>query len=115
RLVWERFVTCQMTPAQVDTTVVRVRARRAVFEARGKVTVFPGWRTVAPVREGKEAEPVLPILAQDEKLDLTKLSHEHRTTQPPPRYSEATLVKRLEKEGIGRPSTYAETISKIIV
>jgi DNA topoisomerase-1 len=115
RLVWERFVTCQMTPAQVDTTVVKIRARRAVFEARGKVTVFPGWRTVAPVREGKEAEPVLPILVQDEKLDLTKLSHEHRTTQPPPRYSEATLVKRLEKEGIGRPSTYAETISKIIV
>jgi DNA topoisomerase-1 len=114
RLVWERFVSCQMAPAQVDTTVVRVRAGRAVFEARGKVTVFAGWRAVGGVKEGKDAEPVLPVLAQDEKVDLLALRHEHRTTQPPPRYSEATLVKRLEKEGIGRPSTYAETISKII-
>jgi DNA topoisomerase-1 len=114
RLVWERFVSCQMAPAQVDTTVVRVRARRAVFEARGKVTVFAGWRAVGGVRDGKDGEPALPVLAQDEALSLVKLSHEHRTTQPPPRYTEATLVKRLEKEGIGRPSTYAETISKII-
>jgi DNA topoisomerase-1 len=114
KLVWERFVSCQMAPAQVDTTVVRVRARRAVFEARGKVTVFAGWRAVGGVKDGKDAEPALPVLAQDEKLDLRALSHEHRTTQPPPRYTEATLVKRLEKEGIGRPSTYAETISKII-
>jgi DNA topoisomerase-1 len=118
RLVWERFVTCQMSPAQVDTTVVRIRARRAVFEARGKVTVFAGWRAVGGAKDGKDgkdAEPVLPILTAEEKLSLAKLSHEHRTTQPPPRYSDATFVKRLEKEGIGRPSTYAETISKIIV
>jgi len=114
RLVWERFVSCQMAPAEVDTTTVRVRAGRAVFEARGKVTVFAGWRAVGGVREGKDAEPLLPVLAQDETLDLHALRHEHRATQPPPRYSEATLVKRLEKEGIGRPSTYAETISKII-
>jgi DNA topoisomerase-1 len=114
RLVWERFVSCQMAPAQVDTTAVRVRAGRAVFEARGKVTAFAGWRAVGGAKEGKDAEPLLPVLAQDEKVDLHALRHEHRTTQPPPRYSEATLVKRLEKEGIGRPSTYAETISKII-
>src|SRR5205085_6236408 len=92
RLVWERFVTCQMAPAQVDTTAVRVRAGRAVFEARGRVTVFAGWRAVGGAKEGKDAEPVLPILSQDELLALEKLRHEHRTTQPPPRYSEATLV-----------------------
>ena len=115
KLVWERFVSCQMAPAQVDTTAVRVRAGRAVFEARGRVVVFAGWRAVAPRSETKEAEPALPVLAKDEVLDLTALKHEHCQTKPPPRYTEATLVKRLEKEGIGRPSTYAETISKIIV
>jgi DNA topoisomerase I len=114
KLVWERFVSCQMAPAQVDTTVVRVRAGRAVFEARGRVTVFAGWRAVGGARADKEAEPTLPVLTQDERLDLVGLRHEHLSTKPPPRYSEATLVKRLEKEGIGRPSTYAETISKIL-
>src|SRR5262245_18694456 len=114
KLVWDRFVSCQMAPAQVDTTTVRVRAGRAVFEARGKVTVFAGWRAVGGTGGGKDDEPALPMLAQDEDLSLVSLLHEHRTTQPPPRYSEATLVKRLEKEGIGRPSTYAETISKIV-
>jgi DNA topoisomerase-1 len=115
KLVWDRFVSCQMAPAEVDTTTVRVRAGRAVFEARGKVTVFAGWRAVGGTGGGKDDEPALPMLSQDEDLSLVSLFHEHRTTQPPPRYSEATLVKRLEKEGIGRPSTYAETISKIIV
>jgi DNA topoisomerase I len=114
KLVWDRFVSCQMAPAQVDTTTVRVRAGRAVFEARGKVTVFAGWRAVGGSGGGKDDEPALPMLAQDEDLSLVSLFHEHRATQPPPRYSEATLVKRLEKEGIGRPSTYAETISKIV-
>ncbi len=113
KLVWERFVACQMRPAQIDTTTVRVRAGRAVFEARGKVTVFDGWRAVAPAPK-KDDEPVLPPLAAQEPLDLRALRHEMRTTQPPPRYSEATLVKRMEKEGIGRPSTYSETISKIL-
>ncbi len=118
KLVWERFVACQMAPAQVDTTAVRVRAqsetRGAVFEARGRVTVFEGWRAVAGSREDKSAEPHLPVLSEGQDLSLVELRSEQRTTQPPPRYSEATLVKRLEKEGIGRPSTYAEIISKIL-
>ncbi|MCG3134934.1 MAG: DNA topoisomerase 1 [Planctomycetes bacterium] len=113
KMVWERFVACQMAPAEIDTTAVRIRAGRAVFEARGKVTAFEGWRAVAPAPK-KDDEPALPPLAERDALDLRGLRHEMRTTQPPPRYSEATLVKRLEKEGIGRPSTYAETISKIL-
>src|SRR5262245_9985088 len=68
KLVWERFVTCQMAPAQVDTTTARVRAGRALFEARGRVTVFPGWRAVAGTRDDKE--PALPALTQGEELAL---------------------------------------------
>ena len=114
RLVWERFVACQMSPAQIDTTTIRVRAGRAVFEARGKVMVFDGWRAVSPPpKKADDEEPALPLVAKGEALDLRALRHEMRTTQPPPRYSEATLVKRLEKEGIGRPSTYADIIGKI--
>ncbi|MCE9637985.1 MAG: type I DNA topoisomerase [Planctomycetes bacterium] len=113
RLVWERFVACQMAPSQIDTTTVRVRAGRAVFEARGRVIVFAGWRAVSAAPKKDDDDPQLPIVAERERLDLRELRNEMRTTQPPPRYSEATLVKRLEKEGIGRPSTYADIIGKI--
>jgi DNA topoisomerase-1 len=113
KLVWERFVACQMAPAQIDTTTVRVRAGRAVFEARGRVVVFAGWRAVSAPAKKDDDEPHLPPLAEGERLDLRELREEMRTTQPPPRYSEATLVKRLEKEGIGRPSTYADILGKI--
>jgi DNA topoisomerase-1 len=76
--------------------------------------VFDGWRAAAGVPRKDADEPALPPVAEGEALDLRDLRHEMRTTQPPPRYTEATLVKRMEKEGIGRPSTYAETISKIL-
>ena len=112
KMIWERFVACQMSAAQVDTTALKVRSGSAVFEARGRIVAFPGWRAVSPGKSNKD-QPSLPNVKEGDILDLDELRSEQRTTQPPPRYSEATLVKRLEKEGIGRPSTYADIIAKI--
>jgi DNA topoisomerase-1 len=111
-LIYNRFVASQMTPAVFAVTNVDVKAAEGIFRAQGKVMKFDGYRRVlAPA--GKQEDALLPGLEEKQKLDLLDLSSTQHFTQPPPRYNEASLVKALEKEGIGRPSTYAAIISKI--
>jgi DNA topoisomerase-1 len=111
-LIYNRFVASQMTPAVFAITNVDVQAAEGVFRAQGKVLKFDGYRRVlAPA--GRQEDALLPPLQEKQPLDLLNLTPSQHFTQPPPRYNEASLVKALEKEGIGRPSTYATIISKI--
>lgn len=111
-LIYNRFVASQMTPAVFAVTNVEVKAAEGIFKAQGKVLKFDGYRRVlAPA--GKQEDALLPMLKEQQKLELLSLDPTQHFTQPPPRYNEASLVKALEKEGIGRPSTYAAIISKI--
>jgi DNA topoisomerase-1 len=123
-LIWKRFVASQMAAAVLDTTAVDIDGRVSgqppaiyLFRANGSVIKFPGFLSVyeEAKEEGQEEEEarVLPPLAVDDPLDLLRLISEQHFTQPPPRYSEATLVKALEEYGIGRPSTYAPILSTI--
>jgi DNA topoisomerase-1 len=116
RLIWKRFVACQMTPARWDsTTVLLKRSDRdtgAVLKASGRVLVFEGFYRVQG-RPGNGDEQLLPALSEGQVSAPFSLEPEQAFTQPPPRYSEATLVKTLEAEGIGRPSTYAQIIQVI--
>jgi DNA topoisomerase-1 len=111
-LIYQRFVASQMTPAIFAVTNVEIRAAEGLFKAQGKTLKFDGYRRVLPPK-GKYEDALLPALRADQKLDCLDLLATQHFTQPPPRYNEASLVKTLEKEGIGRPSTYAAIISKI--
>jgi DNA topoisomerase-1 len=129
KLIWNRFVASQMPPATFDETTVDIDAGNYLFRAKGSVPKFAGWLAVyneeaAEVRtdgpgpdaasaEDEEGSAVLPMLSEGDRLDLRELKPEQKFTQPPPRYSEATLVKAMEENGIGRPSTYASIISVI--
>jgi DNA topoisomerase I len=122
-LIWKRFVASQMASAVYDVTTVEVDGLATdqtphLFRASGSRVRFPGFLSV--YRESRDddesdedAKPPLPELTKGEALDLLKLLPEQHFTQPPARYSEATLVKALEEKGIGRPSTYAPTLSTI--
>ena len=119
KLIWQRFLASQMTPAVFDVVSVDIAARDLTFRATGSTVKFEGFMKV--YTEGKddvqlvsdEEQPPLPALARDEILDLRKLTPAQHFTEPPPRYTEATLVRTLEEKGIGRPSTYATIISTI--
>ncbi|MEW6723718.1 MAG: type I DNA topoisomerase [Bacillota bacterium] len=117
KLIWERFVASEMAPAVLDTVTVDIAAAGHRFRATGSTIKFPGF--MALYIEGlDEARPdddelILPELAEGEKLRLKGLTPEQHFTQPPPRYTEAMLVKTLEEKGIGRPSTYAPIIETI--
>jgi DNA topoisomerase-1 len=111
-LIYRRFVASQMTPAIFAVTNVEVRADRGLFKAQGKIQKFDGYRKVLAPR-GKQEDTTLPNLVQGQALSLRDLLASQHFTQPPPRYNEASLVKALEKEGIGRPSTYATIINTI--
>jgi DNA topoisomerase-1 len=117
-LIWKRFVASQMAEAQLEITYVNIRAREYLFRASGTVVLFDGFLCLyqegkdTPERDEEELPP-LPPLQQGELLDLLKLTPSQHFTQPPPRYTEATLVKTLEQNGIGRPSTYATILSTI--
>ncbi|HIC93409.1 MAG TPA: type I DNA topoisomerase, partial [Anaerolineae bacterium] len=109
-LIWRRFVASQMASAIFDTTSVDIAAGPDyLFRATGSVVKFPGFLTV--YRGAEEKERVLPPLSEGEVLDLVRLIPEQHFTQPPPRYTEASLIKALEEYGIGRPSTYAPIIT----
>jgi DNA topoisomerase I len=110
-LIWRRFVASRMAPAVYDQTQVEIEGGEFVFRATGSVLAFDGFYKVWE-RDEKE-EPDLPQLAEGEDLDYHGLKPEQHFTQPPPRYSEATLIKELEQRGIGRPSTYAPTVETI--
>ncbi len=113
KLIWERFTASQMAAAKFWDAAATIEAGRGTFRAKGQRLVFPGFLKVYGMEAGDEAK-VLPPLAKGEKLALRELKKEQKFTQPPARYTEATLVKELEEKGIGRPSTYASIISTLI-
>lgn len=119
RLVWNRFTASQMNPAILDITDVDILAGRFLFRAQGCVTKFDGFMRIyiegrdEEKENGEEIEGRLPLLNEKELLNLLELIPKQHFTQPPARYTEATLVKALEEKGIGRPSTYATIISTI--
>ena len=128
KLIWERFVASQMSPAQFEVTSADISAKQYTFRATGTVLKFAGFTQVyiesrdempnkgevSSAEEDLEEKTMnLPPLRQNQPLDLLNLEPKQHFTEPPPRYSEATLVKELEEQGIGRPSTYAAIIKTI--
>ncbi len=111
-LIWNRFVASQMNPALYAVTDVEIASGRYIFKAKGRELLFDG-HTIVSGHEMEKDEQILPPLEKDQKLELIELVPTQHFTQPPPRFSEASLVKTLEKMGIGRPSTYASIISTI--
>ncbi|MBI5374924.1 MAG: type I DNA topoisomerase [Candidatus Schekmanbacteria bacterium] len=121
KLIWQRFISSQMSPAVMDLTTIDVAAGDYTFRANGSILKFDGFRRV--YLEGKDDEEngngengenvYLPEVAEGESVNLLELLPKQHFTEPPPRYTEATLVKELEKLGIGRPSTYANIMDKI--
>jgi DNA topoisomerase I len=132
RLIWNRFVASQMTPATFDDTTVDIAAADYTFRAKGSVPTFAGWLAVygqgteadesertekpaakpgAQADEDESSDGVLPLLREGQTLTLKTLTPEQKFTQPPARFNEGSLVKALEENGIGRPSTYASIIS----
>jgi DNA topoisomerase-1 len=119
RLIWQRFVASQMMPAIFDQTTIDIEAGRFIFRATGSVQKFDGFLKI--YQEGRDeksededdAELSLPLVEKGESLKLNSIKPEQHFTEPPPRYTEATLVKALEEKGIGRPSTYAAIMSTI--
>jgi DNA topoisomerase-1 len=119
RLIWQRYVASQMMPALFDQTTIDIQAGRFVFRATGSVQKFDGFLKIyqegrdEKTEEDEEAETKLPLVEKGETLKLNSITPEQHFTEPPPRYTEATLVKALEEKGIGRPSTYAAIMSTI--
>jgi DNA topoisomerase-1 len=117
-LIWNRFVACQMTPARLEQTTVDISAKDATFRATGQVVKFDGFIRV--YTEGQDEantdddEKTLPALTEGDKLALLDLTKDQHFTQPPPRFTQATLIKELEEKGIGRPSTYASIMQTIL-
>ena len=119
KLIWKRFVACQMQPAVFDRTEIEIDAPRTQFKVVGDVLKFDGFLKVYQEMKtekpddgnGASEEARLPRVEKGEVLSMLEILHEQKFTQPPPRYSEATLVKALEEKGIGRPSTYAQILN----
>ncbi|MDD5629657.1 MAG: type I DNA topoisomerase [Elusimicrobia bacterium] len=147
KLIWQRFIACQMAPGKDQITTLDVACApgewkmpdgrmvpRGVFQAKGKVLVFDGWRRLAgedateeakvKAKPGEKPEPdaeeeeesseELPLLEVGQEVKVLDLSVQKRSTKPPPRYTQASLIKKLEKDGIGRPSTYANIMRTIL-
>ena len=120
QLIWQRFVASQMTPAVYDMTIVDFELGRYLVRASGSVLVFDGFHVL--YTEGREAEegktmddlPPIPPLQQGDRVEVREITPNQHFTEPPPRFSEASLVKELERLGIGRPSTYASIISTLL-
>ena len=110
-LIWRQFVACQMLPAKYLSVNLFVAAGNVELKARGRTLTFDGYTKVMP--PGKTDDTLLPDVKKGDILTLDKLDPSQHFTKPPPRYTEASLVKELEKKGIGRPSTYASIISTI--
>ena len=114
KLIYDRFLASQMSDAVYNNVSVDIKANDCIFKASGKAVEFAGWTAVYKSYEendGKEDNGMLPNLEKGEELNLTKLVPEQKWTKPPVRYTEASLVKAMEEKGIGRPATYAPTIT----
>ena len=142
RLIWERFIACQMAAGRDQLTTIDVACApgtfnggpMGVFQAKGKVVLFDGWRRLTgdateeakpsdgakkrgrPKKGAESEEPLaeLPMLNPGDALNLLNLTAKQKSTKPPPRYTQASLIKKLEGDGIGRPSTYAPTMKTIL-
>jgi len=116
RMIWERFVACQMASGRDEQLQVEIAGGKYIFRATQTTRVFDGFRKIYQVggNNAENSQVILPPLAEKEKLGVEELFPEQHFTKPPPRYNTASLVKTLEELGIGRPSTYAPTISTII-
>ncbi len=118
-LIWKRTLASQMNPAKLKQTIVTIQCQKSIFEARGKVIAFPGYMRVYvegndnPNQALLDQETILPNVTQHEELSCSTLSVLDHATKPPARFTEATIVKELEAQGIGRPSTYAAIIDTI--
>ncbi len=119
-LIWKRAIASQMSAAELEKTIVKIdvsKSKEHHFQAEGEVLIFDGFLKLyieSTDDESEEHEGILPPLKVGEQLDYSEILATERFTRPPARYSEASLVKKLEELGIGRPSTYAPTISKIM-
>ncbi len=124
QLIWNRFVASQMNPAVYDQTTIDIGAGKCTFRTQGSIMKFPGFTVLYTEGRddkteengngnGSEFDKVLPDLKEGETLTVISITPEQKFTEPPPRYSEATLVRALEENGIGRPSTYATILSTI--
>ncbi len=113
QLIWRQFVACQMVPAQYDSTTLTVKAGDYSLRAKGRTLRFDGWTHVMPALRKGDEDRTLPPIEVGSTLNLQQLLPTQHFTKPPARFSEASLVKELEKRGIGRPSTYASIISTI--
>ncbi|MCO6525615.1 type I DNA topoisomerase [Snodgrassella sp.] len=117
QMIWQRAVACQMAPARFDTTSVDIVVGKGIFRVTGQVQTFAGFLSVyeegVDDSEDEENTKKLPELHEGDNLPVDRIFGEQHFTQPPPRYSEASLVKALEEYGIGRPSTYASIISTL--
>jgi DNA topoisomerase-1 len=117
RLIGGRFTACQMANARYDNVAVEVTANRHAFRATYSELKFAGYTAVyeeARDEESSELQNPLPSLSEGETLSLEKMNSEQQFTQPPARYTEATLIRAMEEKGIGRPSTYAPTITTLL-
>jgi DNA topoisomerase-1 len=112
KLIWQRFVATQMSPALIERTTVEVGAGEGIFRANGSKLLFDGYLKVMPESKGEERQ--LPKLSEGDILQLNSIESKEHSTQPPPRYTEASLVMTMQDLGIGRPSTYAPTISLLL-
>ncbi|ADG40480.1 MULTISPECIES: type I DNA topoisomerase [Leuconostoc] len=110
-LIWSRFVASQMTPEILDTMAVTIEQNGVIFRANGSKTKFQGFTKAYPA--AKEKDNALPDLAEGDRVKLANINPEQHFTLPPARYSEAALIKALEENGVGRPSTYAPTLDTI--
>jgi DNA topoisomerase-1 len=119
-LIWNRFMASQMAPAQFEQTSVDIAANECIFRASGQVLRFDGFLRVYmegkddKTEEDDDTEKRLPALTEGERLTLHKVTPNQHFTQPPPRFTQATLIKELEDKGIGRPSTYASIMGTIL-
>ncbi|MGP4842543.1 type I DNA topoisomerase [Marinobacter sp. 1Y8] len=112
-IIWRQFIACQMADAEFLSTSIAVAAADYELRIRGRIIKFEGFLKAAPQASRKDEDIALPDIKVGEALDLTKIDPTQHFTKPAPRYTEASLVKELEKRGIGRPSTYASIISTI--
>ena len=116
KLIWNRFVACQMAPAQLEQTAVDISASKYIFRATGSVVKFAGFMKLY-IESGDDnaadEEGLLPAMTEGDVLKRLGITPKQHFTQPPPRFSEASLVRELEAKGIGRPSTYASILSTI--
>ena len=117
-MIWLRSIECQMSPAVYDQTSIAISSKKGyLFKASGSIVKFDGWlavgKSISLADEDEETSKNLPDLTEGESLSLTNLDPQQHFTQPPARYSDATLIKKLEELGVGRPSTYAPTLSTI--